>query len=260
MRPSIWRPTAAAAGLPRLRPHPAPRRLNFFRSLSFHIIHLTRVRLRRLHTYAKLDGLKMIRSSPFLFSHRLRAGGAPCIVSFRAGKHGAAALCLLASLALCCAVPAAAQTPPVPTTVSPQSTEAAPHKPDDKKPDEKKDGDKKQADKKTGDETIINNPFMPGGVVKASEMISRTEVMAMLEARDAEMKKHITSAQAQQSMSAEDLSKLVASTGAVSSLPAPPKIDNFMGCVNGVPLYRQMDGTLDLGTKDSENLKKEKCG
>ena len=100
---------------------------------------------------------------------------------------------------------------------------------------------------------IVNNPFVPGGVTTADQTLSRKEVMELLNQQEERLRREITG----QGVTADDLSKLVANA-ASSQNTRPP--DNFMGCVNGVPIYRQLDGSLDLGTKDPEVLRQERCG
>lgn len=118
---------------------------------------------------------------------------------------------------------------------------------------EKKDS-AKPGDKAALDQKVVNNPFVPGGVVNADQMISRKEVLTLLSQQEERLKREGLST----GMSADDISKLVANAGATTTMNSKP--DNFMGCVNGVPLYRQNDGTLDLGTKDPEPLRQERCG
>lgn len=98
---------------------------------------------------------------------------------------------------------------------------------------------------------IISNPFVPGGVQMSDQTITRSEVMKLLAEQEARLRKELTS-----NVNAEEISKLVASAtaGTVSNNP-----EDFIGCVNGVPMYRSDDGTIRLGTAESEEIKIQRC-
>ncbi len=141
--------------------------------------------------------------------------------------------------------PARAQTldGSIPSTVTPTPAPAASAAPADKKTDTSDQSKQK----------IVNNPFMPGGVTTADQTLTRKEVMELMNAQEERLRKEMTGP----GVNTDDLSKLVANAAAAQPTHPP---DNFMGCVNGVPIYRQNDGSLDLGTKDPEPLRQERCG
>ncbi len=89
--------------------------------------------------------------------------------------------------------------------------------------------------------------------MSSDQLVTRKEIDAMLAEQETRLRKELSG----QSMSADELSKLV---GAAATPAAITKPDNFMGCVNGIPMYREMDGSLDLGTRDPEPIRKERCG
>ena len=101
------------------------------------------------------------------------------------------------------------------------------------------------------DQKIVTNPFVPGGVGSAKQIITRDEVMALMAEQEARLRQELTS-----NVNSEEINKLIISaTGGGASLNP----ESFIGCVNGVPLYRDDDGGLNLGIDEPEELKMERC-
>lgn len=128
------------------------------------------------------------------------------------------------------APPPAANTAP-PSSPAPQDPAAAP-----------------QPDKK-----IVNNPFTPGGVTTSEQTITRKEVLKLIADMEARLKRELSG-----DINSEEINKLIQNAaGGMGGAGGPA---NMIGCVNGVPLYRDDEGSLTLGTKEPEELKKQRCG
>ena len=98
---------------------------------------------------------------------------------------------------------------------------------------------------------IVTNPFTPGGVTSNGQIVSRDELDKLLAAQETRLKKELGGGVTQ-----EEISKLVANAAGGTVVRNP---DNFIGCVNGVPIYRLDDGTLNLGTREAEEVKLIRC-
>jgi hypothetical protein len=103
------------------------------------------------------------------------------------------------------------------------------------------------------DQKIVNNPFAPGGVTTFEQTITRDEVVKLLAEQEARIRKELST-----NINSEEISKLI-SNAAGSQQGMMINSDNFIGCVNGVPLYRDEDGGLALGTQETEEAKKKRC-
>jgi hypothetical protein len=82
--------------------------------------------------------------------------------------------------------------------------------------------------------------------------MSRVEVEKMMAEEDARLRKEMNGG-----LNADEIGKMIANATTSSAASNP---DSFIGCVNGVPLYRVDDGTLALGTKEPEEIKSQRCG
>jgi len=98
----------------------------------------------------------------------------------------------------------------------------------------------------------VNNPFTPEGVNSNAQMMSRAEVEKLLAEQELRLKKEFNGG-----MSVDEISKMIANA-TVSSAASNP--NSFIGCVNGVPLYRVDDGTLTLGIHEADEIKAQRCG
>jgi len=130
---------------------------------------------------------------------------------------------------------------PQPASPAPAPTPPAPNNNADKTDSPKADNQK-----------VVTNPFTPGGVTNGDQGLSRAEVEKLLAEQETRLKKEMNGG-----MNADEISKMIASATTSGSALNP---DNFIGCVNGVPLYRVEDGTLTLGTKEPEEMKAQRCG
>lgn len=99
---------------------------------------------------------------------------------------------------------------------------------------------------------IVNNPFAPGGVTTTEQTITRKEVLKLMSDMETRLKRELSG-----DINTDEINKLIqnAAGGAGGNSPA-----NMIGCVNGVPLYRDDAGALSLGTKEPEEVKKQRCG
>lgn len=101
------------------------------------------------------------------------------------------------------------------------------------------------------DKKIVNNPFTPGGVTTSEQTITRKEVLKLIAEMETRLRKELSG-----DINSEEINKLIQNAaGGMSASPA-----NMIGCVNGVPLYRDDTGALTLGTKEPEEVKKQRCG
>jgi len=134
----------------------------------------------------------------------------------------------------------AQQTAPAPTAPSQPTIAGATQSPAEKQdsPDE--------------NTKSVNNPFTPEGVNSSKQMMSRAEVEKLLAEQEVRLKKEFNGG-----MSVDEISKMIANA-TVSSAASNP--DSFIGCVNGVPLYRVDDGTLNLGAHEPDEIKAQRCG
>ncbi len=105
----------------------------------------------------------------------------------------------------------------------------------------------------TPDKKIVNNPFTPGGVTTAEQTITRKEVTKMIADMESRLRKELSG-----DINSAEINKLIQNAaGGAGGMGNPV---NFIGCVNGVPLYRDDEGSLTLGTKEPEDMKKQRCG
>lgn len=96
---------------------------------------------------------------------------------------------------------------------------------------------------------IVNNPFVPGGVISGGQMVSRTEMVKLLDELEKRMRHELN-----QGPDLAEVSKLVANAANNNAA-----LGSFLGCVNGVPLYRGDDGTLTFSKDEPEAVRKAHC-
>lgn len=144
----------------------------------------------------------------------------------------------------------AAPPPPAPIPAAPAADNKTPKT--DAPHVDKKDASKDTPKPDDKDQKIVNNPFTPGGVTTRAKNISREDVEKLLSEQETRLKKEFGS----NSVTQSDIAKLVADAAGGPIMHNP---DNFIGCVNGVPIYRMDDGTLSLGTKEAEEVKAARC-
>ncbi|HRJ12863.1 MAG TPA: hypothetical protein PKW15_06435 [Alphaproteobacteria bacterium] len=101
------------------------------------------------------------------------------------------------------------------------------------------------------DKKIVNNPFTPGGVTTVEQTITRKEVVRLIAEMETRLRKEMGG-----DINSDEINKLIMNA-AGGSAKGPT---NLIGCVNGVPLYRDDEGALTLGTKEPEEVKKQRCG
>ncbi len=103
------------------------------------------------------------------------------------------------------------------------------------------------------DQKIVNNPFTPGGVTTLEQTITRDEVIKLLAEQEKRIREELST-----NINSEEISKLIANAaGSPASVMAGDI--SFIGCVNGVPLYRDDEGALSMGTQETEEMKKQRC-
>lgn len=101
------------------------------------------------------------------------------------------------------------------------------------------------------DKKIVNNPFTPGGVTTMEQTITRKEVMKLIAEMETRIRKEMSG-----DINTDEINKLIMNAaGGAGGTPM-----NFIGCVNGVPLYRDDEGSLTMGTREPEEVKKQRCG
>lgn len=99
---------------------------------------------------------------------------------------------------------------------------------------------------------IVNNPFTPGGVTTTEQTITRKEVLKLMADMESRLKRELSG-----DINTDEINKLIQNAAGGGGMSSPA---NMIGCVNGVPLYRDETGALSLGTKEPEEIKKQRCG
>lgn len=98
----------------------------------------------------------------------------------------------------------------------------------------------------------VNNPFAPDGVTSSGQYVTRDEVNKLLEKQAEQLRKDLGG----NTVNTDEINKLIVNATAGSGSLNP---DNLIGCMNGIPLYRAADGTLSLGDKEPDDIKKLRC-
>ncbi len=155
-------------------------------------------------------------------------------------------LCLWMIITVLLTGPSLAQdSAAVPAAVAPTAGSAVISAPDAAKPAAPATADKPL-------ENVITNPFVSGGVVGSGQVITRDEVLKLIADMEKRVKADVT-----QGIDATQVNRLIAQATTASN--GAGGANNFIGCVNGVPLYRAKDGSLSFGADEPGELRLLRC-